>query len=330
MFRAITLLLLISAVAHAQDPAPRQWSRAGGSTTTTPPPSAAAASTPPADLAGPDAPSRPRTDDMNIPLPVASPALKSAASEIAPLTPDEVREMVKLQDGIDRALAPAQVVPRISSLTVDLAPGASLPLLRTSPGHTSNISLIDSTGAPWPVELEPINSAEDAFDVRWVPGLPVISVQARRPYRQGNLTLSLPGLNVPVMVSLTSGEQSAAGQTWSVDSRLDLRIPRRGPQASEVLSPASKVGLYNGTLQAFLDGIPPANARRLKTSDSVAETTVWQMGDDMYVRSRAMLRDEFEETSSSADGMRLWKLPVSPLLTFSVAGRSVPLQVHLE
>ncbi|PLO69118.1 conjugal transfer protein TraN, partial [Klebsiella michiganensis] len=45
MFRAITLLLLISAVAHAQDPAPRQWSRAGGTTTTTPPPSAAATST---------------------------------------------------------------------------------------------------------------------------------------------------------------------------------------------------------------------------------------------------------------------------------------------
>lgn len=57
-------------------------------------------------------------------------------------------------------------------------------LLRTTDGtgHTSNISLIDSTGAPWPVELEPINSAEDAFDVRWVPGLPVISVQALRPY----------------------------------------------------------------------------------------------------------------------------------------------------
>ncbi|HBT4779471.1 DotH/IcmK family type IV secretion protein [Klebsiella pneumoniae] len=330
MFRAITLLLLISAVAHAQDPAPRQWSRAGGTTTTTPPPSAAATSTPPADLAGPEAQSRHLTDDMNIPLPVASPALKSAATEIAPLTPDEVREMVKLQDGIDRALAPAQVVPRISSLTVDLAPGASLPLLRTSPGHTSNISLIDSTGAPWPVELEPINSAEDAFDVRWVPGLPVISVQALRPYRQGNLTLSLPGLNVPVVVSLTSGEASPAGRAWTVDSRLDLRIPRRGSGASEVLSPASKVGLYNSTLQAFLDGIPPANARRLKTSNSVEETTVWQIGDDLYVRSRAMLRDEFEETSSSADGMRLWKLPLSPLLTFSVAGRSVPLQVHLE
>lgn len=329
MFRFIPLMLLISAAAHAQDTPPRQWSRAGSAATTAPPP-VSSPSLPEGTPATASAQAGIRTDDMNIPLPVSSPALKSAAAEIAPLSPEEVREMVTLQDGIDRALAPAQVLPRISSLTVDLAPGASLPLLRTAVGHTSNISLIDSTGAPWAVELEPLNSAENAFDVRWVPGLPVISVQALRPYMQGNLTITLPGLSVPVMVSLTSGEQSSAGHTWTVDSRLDLRIPRRGPQASEALVPVSRVGLYNATLQAFLDGIPPSDARRLKTSGSVAETTVWQLGDDLYVRSRATLRDEFEETSASADGMRLWKLPLSPLLTFSVAGRSVPLQIHLE
>jgi intracellular multiplication protein IcmK len=73
-------------------------------------------------------------------------------------------------------------------------------------------------------------------------------------------------------------------------------------------------------LQAFLDGTPPEDARRLKFQGNVPDTAIWQSGDDLMVRSRAMLRDEFEQTLSSADGTHLWKLPVTPLLTFSVTG----------
>ncbi|EED7997891.1 conjugal transfer protein TraN, partial [Salmonella enterica subsp. enterica serovar Kentucky] len=53
-------------------------------------------------------------------------------------------------------------------------------------------------------------------------------------------------------------------------------------------------------------------------------------GDDLLVRSRAILRDEFEQTLSSADGTHLWKLPVTPLLTFSVNGQSVHVTPELE
>jgi len=57
---------------------------------------------------------------------------------------------------------------------------------------------------------------------------------------------------------------------------------------------------------------------------------VWQMGDDLYVRSRADIRDEFEATLSSADGTHLWKLPVTPYISFSVMGRTSALNVALE
>ncbi|WP_215811686.1 DotH/IcmK family type IV secretion protein, partial [Escherichia coli] len=103
--------------------------------------------------------------------------------------------------------------------------------------------------------------------------------------------------------------------------------------ASPVVSiPSEKIALHDATLQAFLDGVPPDDPaiRRLKFSGNVPDTTIWQHGDDLLVRSRAMLRDEFEQTLASADGTRLWKLPVPPLLTFSVNGQSVHVTPELE
>lgn len=106
----------------------------------------------------------------------------------------------------------------------------------------------------------------------------------------------------------------------------------RARAAADVSIPTDKIALHDATLQAFLDGIPPRDpsVKRLKFTGNVPDTTIWQHGDDLLVRSRAMLRDEFEQTLSSADGTHLWKLPVTPLLTFSVNGQSVHVTPELE
>ncbi|WP_218015265.1 DotH/IcmK family type IV secretion protein, partial [Pseudomonas syringae] len=77
-------------------------------------------------------------------------------------------------------------------------------------------------------------------------------------------------------------------------------------------APEVRIGLHDRVLQGFLDGVPPKEAKQLKTTGNVPDTTVWQMGDDLYIRTRADIRDEFESTLSSADGTHLWKLPVTP------------------
>lgn len=129
------------------------------------------------------------------------------------------------------------------------------------------------------------------------------------------MTVYLKGLSVPVILNITSGETDTTTLSQEIDSRLDLRIPRRGPASPVVSIPSEKIALHDATLQAFLDGVPPDDPaiRRLKFSGNVPDTTIWQHGDDLLVRSRAMLRDEFEQTLASADGTRLWKLPVTPL-----------------
>jgi len=282
--------------------------------------------------AAPAAPINPPSASGNDPLPPPRSAMFNQAQEaISPVSPQEARELVGQESEMKKAVAtqPIAVIPKISALTVDLSPGGSLPLVRTSMNYPSSLNFMDSTGAPWKLGAAPISGSKD-FTLFWVPNTAVMVVYANKPFASANATVYLEGLSVPIVLNITSGEPDTTAKTWTVDSRLDLRVPRRGPGALAGAAPEMRIGLHDQTLQAFLDGVPPKEARRLKTTGGVPETTVWQLGDDLYVRSRADIRDEFEVTLSSADGTHLWKLPLTPYVSFSVMGRTEALNVALE
>lgn len=272
------------------------------------------------------------TTSSNDSLPPPSPIYQAAQQQVSPLSPDEIRTLRGQSEQNKRAMSsPTQtIVPRISAQTVDLSPGSSLPLVRAAVNYTSNVSFTDATGAPWPLAAPALSANSNDFAVYSIPNGPIITLRANRAYATGSVTVYLKGLSVPIVLTVSSGDTDSRKNVWTVDSRLDLRIPRRGPQAAPMAEPESKIGLYDDVLQAFLDGTPPQGAQRLKVSGGVPETTVWQMGDDLYIRSRADLMDEFDQTLSSADGMHLWKMPVTPYATFSVMGHAVPLNITLE
>ncbi|EJP5692773.1 IncI1-type conjugal transfer protein TraN, partial [Salmonella enterica] len=213
---------------------------------------------------------------------------------------------------------------------VNLSPGASLPLVRTAMNNLSVVTFTDINGSPWPQSDPPYNAAPKLFDVQYNENM--VTITPLRPWASGNISVYLKGLSVPVILNVTSGETDTPSSSQEMDSRLDLRIPRQGPTSPVVSIPTDKIALHDATLQAFLDGIPPRDpsVKRLKFTGNVPDTTIWQHGDDLLVRSRAILRDEFEQTLSSADGTHLWKLPVTPLLTFSVNGQSVHVTPELE
>ncbi|HEJ7047471.1 TPA: conjugal transfer protein TraN [Serratia marcescens] len=269
-------------------------------------------------------------EDGSPPLPL--PALDYAQKQMAPLSPREVDSLRNTFDQLQRSesRSPVTAVPRVSSLTVNLSPGASLPMLRALPNFPSSVSFTDETGAPWPIAAPPLNGNNAGFEVNYIPDSPAMSVQARRAYDTGSVTVYLKGLPVPVVIALTSGEPDNAGRAQITDSSLNLRIPLRGPSAKALPIAREKISLDNPTLQAFLDGVPPDGARHLKTGGGVPLTAVWQMGDDLYIRSRSELRDAFVETSSAADGTHVWKLPLTPEVVFSVQGRNTPLTINLE
>ncbi|EJQ8147196.1 conjugal transfer protein TraN [Salmonella enterica subsp. enterica serovar Newport] len=269
------------------------------------------------------------------PLPspaVNSPLVQEAGRLDSELSADEIRALRGIMSENERAIsAPVtSVVPRISTLTVSLAPGASLPLVRTAMNNLSVVTFTDINGTPWPQSDAPYNAAPGLFDVQYNNNM--VTITPLRPWAAGNVSVYLKGLPVPVILNVTSGETDTHTTSQETDSRLDLRIPREGPGSSVTATPEEKIALHDRTLQAFLDGVPPDSptVHRLKFTGNVPDTTIWQSGDELLVRSRAMLRDEFEQTLSSADGTHLWKLPVTPLLTFSVDGRSVHVTPDLE
>lgn len=335
----------VSPVAPAAS-APPGWEPAGSAPQeAAPPPDSMATAQPGHSVATTAAPQAPATDITaplretapapggDIPPPQAGASLQGyASSQVAPLSREQIEALGHSYDELKRGRAwqPVRAVPRISSLTVNLSPGASLPVLRTAPGQPGNITFTDSTGAPWKVAAPPFNANPKGFFVAWVPDSNLLTVQALRQYDTGGITVYLAGLSVPVVISMNSGEPDNPSATRIVDSRLDLRIPRRGPSAHALPSGESKIGLYDDDLQAFLDGTPPADARRLTLTGGVPDTDVWQRGDDLYIRTRSELRDEFERTLSSGDGTTLYRLPVTPYLTFSVDGKTQSLTLNLE
>lgn len=267
-----------------------------------------------------------------LPIPDGAPSIvDKAASLDSPLSADEVRQLRQRMTETDRSInAPmVSVVPRISSLTLNLSPGASIPLVRTALNNQSVITLTDINGSPWLQSDAPLNASPENFNVQYN-GRNMVTITPLRAWAAGNISIYLKGLDVPVIVNVTSGETDTRAVSQEIDSRLDLRIPRQAPGTALASVPLEKIGIHDATLQAFLDGIPPKEARRLKFSGDVPDTTIWQTGDDLLVRSRAILRDEFEQTLSSADGTHLWRLPATPLLTFSVNGKSVHVTPELE
>ncbi|MGP8592032.1 DotH/IcmK family type IV secretion protein [Salmonella enterica subsp. enterica serovar Typhimurium] len=291
-----------------------------------------APATPPAEPNDMTAPLRDSAPDgSEVPLPDTTPE-GYATEQVAPLNRQQIEDMASAYDQVKRGRAyqPVSVVPRISSQTVNLSPGASLPLLRTAVSQSSSVTFTDSTGAPWKQAAPPFNANEAGFYVAYIPDSNVITVQARRQYDSTSITVYLKGLPVPVVIDVNSGEPDVMDKAQIIDSRLDLRLPRRGPDAKPVVEGDNKIGLYDDELQAFLDGTPPADARRLTTHGNVPDTEVWRKGDDMFIRTRSEIRDSFERTLSSGDGTLLYRLPVTPYVTFSVMGKNVPLTISLE
>lgn len=232
----------------------------------------------------------------------ASPLVQDAARLDSELSADEIRSLRSLMADNERAInAPiTSVVPRISSLTVNLSPGASLPLVRTAMNNLSVVTFTDINGSPWPQSDPPYNAAPKLFDVQYNGNM--VTITPLRPWASGNISVYLKGLSVPVILNVTSGETDTPSSSQEMDSRLDLRIPRQGPTSPVVSIPTDKIALHDATLQAFLDGIPPRDpsVKRLKFTGNVPDTTIWQHGDDLLVRSLESLITSMSDSLNTA------------------------------
>lgn len=242
----LTALALLACASPALASAEWTPARTSRPTTALPPAPAPAQS----DVAAAAVPA----DDITRPLrqtpppPPPSDAEAWAISQAAPFNKLETERILEATDAASRGRAWQSVdtVPRISTLTVNLSPGTSMPVLRTAINQGSTVMFTDNTGAPWPLAAAPYNSNDDGFHVEFIPDSSVLTVQAKRQYDRGNVTAYLKGLAVPVIINVTSGEADSTATSRVIDGRLDLRIPQRGPMAKASPAGQSKIDPAGG------------------------------------------------------------------------------------
>ncbi|WP_241136255.1 DotH/IcmK family type IV secretion protein, partial [Achromobacter insuavis] len=116
---------------------------------------------------------------------------EAARAAAAPLTPDQIKTLHKDVDGVRKARAEPVVStrPEIRTVSVDLRPGAAVPILRTMPGETSTLVFLDATGAPWPLALAPRYGDAKAYAVEWLDRSHIVVVTAKTHYGMSNLTV---------------------------------------------------------------------------------------------------------------------------------------------
>lgn len=230
---------------------------------------------------------KPQPLEVVVPMPKPREIVSQSVSDIeeVQLTEEEYERLKQLFQKRERQKAtpyvsPAKPVTR--TLPVNLDPGVSPPVLRLSQGQLTSVVFSDVTGQPWNIQEVSLN--RDRFSdgkegkERPQEATNVLTIEPREPSAYGNVSIRLKGLATPVIFVLASGQQE-------VDLRVDAKVPGRNPDAIDSVSFTSMPKI-DVLLTAFLDGVPPQEARRLKVS-GLSNTEAWVYQESLYLRTDA-------------------------------------------
>lgn len=244
-------------------------------------------------------------------------AFDAAITGLFPMRPNEIKEVLRQYDTTTRAVEEpvyGMPTPQITVETISLDPGVAPMTLKTATGHITTLSLLDATGAPWPIQdigwagdFEVIEPEEGGHIVRITP----MSIAA-----YGNMSIRLVKLKTPVTIMLTTGKDE-------VQYRVDARIAELGPQsAPQIIEGGTERMAGNDSIMAVLDGTPPSGAIRLNVGGVDSRTTAYQFNNMTYVRTPlTLLSPGWQQSVSSADGMNVYTLNETPVLLLSDNGR---------
>lgn len=242
--------------------------------------------------------------------------------KMIPMTPEQIRRLRLKQDEIDLAArGPAGTPPRpvATSQFVSLAPGDKMPIVRMEPGFVTSVVFVDSTGAPWPIELYSLGDPT-LFNIAWDKQSNILLMQANQKFKHSNVAVKLMGMNTPVMITLVAGQHQ-------VDYRIDLRVQGLGPKAYPVKLTDGLPPRTNDLLLSLLDGVAPKNAEPAKIKGGNA--SAWILKKKLYLRTRmTLISPGWMSSMSSPDGMNIYELMLTPLLLVSDHGQIVQLKVE--
>lgn len=237
-----------------------------------------------------------------------------------PLRPDQIKTLKQLFTSSQQAAAEHTGVPprpTSTSIMVNLAPGATPPIIRLSAGFVTSLVFVDATGAPWPISAWDLGDPR-SFNIQWDKKGNTLMVQAITAYKTGNLAVILKDMHTPIMLTLLPGQKA-------VDYRVDLRMPGLGPNAQTFVT--SLPTTEDSVVLNVLNGVPPSGAKRLAIRGGDAEA--WSFGNRLYLRTRlTVLSPGWVATMSSADGLHAYELQQTPVILASFHGKLIKLIVE--
>ena len=251
-------------------------------------------------------------------------AFDAAIQSLLPLRPQEIRTLMekfdRTQESVELPVYPAPK-PQMVVENISLDPGSQPAVIKLAYGHVTTLSLLDSTGAKWPIDDVSWAGDFEITETSTEEGAHIMRISPRSQYATGNMSMRLLGLKTPVIFMLETNRDL-------VHYRFDAVIPDRGPFANTPLfdvgtsGPTLQAG--NATLSSILQGVAPENAARLNVSGVDGRTSAYSVGDMTYVRTpMTMLSPSWTNSVSSADGMRVYAVRNTPVVLLSDEGKMV-------
>ncbi len=248
-------------------------------------------------------------------------AFDQALKTLLPLKPDEIRTLLEHFDRtVESTELPVHPYPRPESVVqnISLDPGVAPLVVKLAMGYVTTISILDSSGAPWPIE-----------DMSWVGDFKVqestvrelthiIRVSPDTQFAHGNVSMRLMGLNAPVIMTFETGRDV-------VHYRFDAVVPKKGPGASTSIID-SGVTLASGDpdMSVALSGVVPDDAEILDVVGVDGRTTAYVYNGLTYVRTPlTLLSPGWDSSVTSADGTKIYALEETPIILLSDRGRMV-------
>lgn len=206
---------------------------------------------------------------------------------------------------------------------VNLAPGAKPEEVDIALGMGAMISFVDRTGARLIVDAA--EGFSDAFAVRVMKtelaeteGAHTFSIDAKRPTGLGSVSVQLLGVISPYVFKVRVGKNK------DVDSHVQFVLPivsnkRQVLPGDRMTSDAT---FMIPEMQGFLAGIPPEGAVEVKVN-KVGETAAWMWNNKLYLRTPHTVISGWFKRQASADGMAIYELPLTPMVSMAAEGREV-------
>lgn len=240
-----------------------------------------------------------------------SESFETALGQIFRLDPDEIRTLLSTMDARQRAVAESRdTVMEARSALVSTRSGEVAPTVTLAPGYTTVLTLIDSTGSPWPIRSAVIG--DESTVAITDPGGQfnnMITLTPRETYARTNLVVVLEEAESPLTVMLDTNAEHA-------NNAVALQMDRRGPNARVHAISAPLPKADDDVMRSIVDGVKPEGVRLISVVGG--DATGYRYGDRMYVRTQMDLRWPAPvSVIHGVDGVRVYEVPPQAMMVAS-------------